>query len=41
MRKTALLILIFYPVLLVGQTEKLTINDLLNVGGISLAAAVN
>jgi dipeptidyl aminopeptidase/acylaminoacyl peptidase len=33
MRKTALLILIFYPVLLVGQTEKLTINDLLNVGG--------
>jgi len=32
MRKSALLFLVFYPLLLVGQTEKLTIDDLLNVG---------
>src|SRR5580658_6502756 len=31
MRKSALLFLLFYPVLLVGQTEKLTIEDLLNL----------
>ena len=33
MRKSALVLLLVYPLLLLGQTEKLTIDDLLNVGG--------